>query len=284
MVDLEVLISGLSRIHVYLASKESDSRSDKGVQTRNINQSNINLFCILPRGVLRNIFLCLNLKLDVPRIAATCKVFYTVTHSRAYHIGLYSQHHAREKAKHKLKDQSYTFAMGATRSNSRAFDEEDMSEQDTIRLLNSANATNSLLAEKMKLRDSKIDSMTQELDSLRHCLRYERLYSEEINKKHIASKREFDEYVQTHPDEQLKICYLTDQQSKERQSLKKQIEDWEKSALELRKHRSILRNEVKKLREETGNSAQQLLSRKQDVSRLKGLLSELPRIKSDLRD
>jgi len=273
MAELETFVQALIKVQTYIIDHQTRSKVDKAVQTRNINQSNINLFCVLPRGVLRLVFLCLELR-DVPRLAACCKVFCAVAHSRAYHLGLYAQHHARKRTGKLLKDQSYTFAMGAARSNSRAFDDEDMSEQDTIRMLNSANATNSLLAEKMKLRDAKIDSLAQDLESLRKTLSSERQFADFLTRKHIASKRDFEEYVQSHPDEQLKVCYLADQQTKEIQAAKRQIEESDKQAGELKKHRQILRSEVKRLREEMGLLTQQLTSRREDIGRLRGLLAD----------
>lgn len=273
MAELETYVQALIRVQTYIIDHQTRTKVNKAVQTRNINQSNVNLFCVLPRGVLRLVFLCLDLR-DVPHLAASCKVFSAVAHSRAYHLGLYAQQHAKKRTGKLLKDQSYTFAMGAARSNSRAFDDEDMSEQDTLRMLNSANATNSLLAEKMKLRDAKIDSLALDLEALRKALNSERQFGEFLTKKHLANKRDFEEYVQTHPDEQLKVCYLADQQAKEVQTAKRQMEELEKQAAELKKHRQILRNEVKRLREEMGQLTQQLTSRKEDVGRLRGLLAD----------
>lgn len=266
-------MQGLIRIQTYIIDHQTRTKTDRAVQTRNINQSNVNLFCILPRGVLRNIFLCLDLR-DVSRLAECCKVFSAVSHSRSYQLSLYSLHRNRKKANKLLKDPSYTFAMGATRSNSRAFDDEDMSEQDTLRLLNSANATNNLLAEKMKLRDAKIHSFAQHMELFRKTLQSERHFSDFITRKHIALRKEYEDYMQTHPDEQLKVCYLTDQQAKEVQTTYRHIEELEKQLGELKKHRQILRNEVKRMREETGQLRQQLSTRKEDVGHLRLLLTQ----------
>ena len=155
MADLHCLISGLTLIFDFVAAKKAAEKAEKGTQSRNMNQSNVNLFCILPRNALRQILPLLDLKTDLSRVAGTCRVFNTVIHSRTYHFGLFSLHSSSQSSQKAQKDQSFTFALGATRSNSRSFDDEDMSEQDTMRLLLSAEATNNLLADKMKQREAR---------------------------------------------------------------------------------------------------------------------------------
>ena len=117
--------------------------------------------------------------------------------------------------------------------------------------------------------------MDSELTAGREKLKFERNFAEEITRKHYNLKREFEEFGKNNPDEQLKVCYLAEKQTQEGLSVKKQIGELEKNIVELRKHRQILRNEVKRLREETNAQSGVLSQRKEDVSRLKCIFSEL---------
>ena len=159
-MEIQTVQHSLNELYQELLAKNQKTDNE----TQSISQEMINLskICLLPKQVLRSIFLFTDFYSDIPAISETCVLFNKLVRSRSFNISVY-----------KIASQRAS-RMKSTTINADALDKleaqklvkDNISRDEALLELKKANAVKDFLADKMKKQDKKIESLLEEIDKL----------------------------------------------------------------------------------------------------------------------
>ena len=146
---MDGFLNDLRVLHERLVNKSNSIEAS--AQTIEFKQSS--RLCIMPRSVLRNVFLYLDFLKDIPAVTETCRLFWEIVRSRAFQV--------------KLGRAGFVFSSPA------AVKEIDLtplpqptSLEEARRYLQSAMDTNALIVSKIKSQDRTIEELSIAIKAL----------------------------------------------------------------------------------------------------------------------
>ena len=193
---MEDLIAQLSELQHRL---QCQSRvAEQTTQTGHPYEAQLTLVCLLPRAVLRNIFLYLDFVTDSPCILETCRLFNEVMQSRAFQCAQYKLHR--------------TLAANAKAAAPQQADVAKIKQEAVASELKKYTALNTFLGSKLKPQTRKIEDLTQTFNSVNDEVVNKQIrIQKQINHKTAAKVAKFQSELQlamessTHTQQQLRL-------------------------------------------------------------------------------
>lgn len=256
MGEVSYLIDELGKIYASLKQESAKVRVSSTSQTEATQPRQKGSICILPRSVLRTIFLFLDFYTEVPTASETCKLFHSITKSRSFHISLFSLSKPRE---HRVR--STRSGVSETTINLSMEDVEhvrkdlgEMSRDELHNQLKVANSVKRLLGDKLRSQEKRIEEYRREVDTLNDNLKIQQQINSKTFNKISQYQKQFEEQKFLAEDRTHQLNTLREEALDIKATLSDEVKRTEEENVELIRHKKVLKSEVLRLRGEHKSS------------------------------
>mmetsp|Transcript_32678 Transcript_32678/g.56811 ORF Transcript_32678/g.56811 Transcript_32678/m.56811 type:complete len:291 (-) Transcript_32678:1343-2215(-) len=256
MAEVNSIIEELGKIYTYLKNESNKVALTSATQTENLQPRQRCAICILPRAVLRTVFLFLDFYTDIPTISETCTLFHSITKSRSFHISLFSLSKPREHRARSVKS-----GYSETSTNMSMEDVEhvrrdlgEMSREELQGQLKLANSVKKVLGEKLRAQEKKIDDYRREVENLNDNLRIQQQINSKTFNKISQYQKQFEEQKVLAEERTHQLNTLREQALEDQAKLSDKLKKLEDENDELMRHKKVLKSEVFRLRGEHKSS------------------------------
>lgn len=252
MAEVTYIIDELGKIYNFLKDETGKVKVTAGSQTEVVQLRQKCAMCILPRAVLRTVFLFLDFYTDIPTISETCKLFHAVTKSRSFHISLFSLCKPREHRAHSARSgysESSTNLSMDDADHARK-DLGEMSREELQNQLKVANSVKRLLGEKLRSQEKRIDDFRKEVEILNDNLRIQQQINSKTFTKISQYQKQYEEQKLIAEERTQQLNTLREQSLEEQANLTEKLKKIEQENEELIRHKKVLKSEVLRLRGE----------------------------------
>lgn len=237
---------------------------EKENQTNFGEQRELKGFNILPKKIVRKIFLFTDFFVDGGRLYATCRLFNMVIRSRTYQILLHNQFLSKNTNFLSLPPPIAEEEIGKLRPES-----EIKTKEDAICQLGLAERIKTLLVDKLKRQDNKNIELEKEIKRIQEEIKSQKnLYSKGIEKMHdLEAKTESEKKILV--EAQKSLASLENRCRSDVDNLKRQISECEKDKLKLLSDKKVLRTEVLELRKSNISIQQEIVVYQEVLNKIK---------------
>jgi hypothetical protein len=252
MAEVSYIIDELGKIYTFLKDEQSKVRVASSSQTEVVQLRQKCAVCILPRAVLRTVFLFLDFYTDIPTISETCKLFHSITKSRSFHISLFSLCKPRE---HRARSNRSGYSETSTNMSMEDVehvrrDLGEMSREELQNQLKVANSVKRLLGDKLRSQEKKIDEYRREVEGLNDNLRIQQQINSKTFNKISVYQKQFEEQKLLAEERHQQLNCLKEQSLEEQAKITDRLRKIEEENEELMRHKKVLKSEVLRLRSE----------------------------------
>jgi DNA repair exonuclease SbcCD ATPase subunit len=236
------LISKLKNLQQKLSSQSSTH--EKETQTSSSEFVQLRGFNLLPKKIIRKIFIFSDFLSDGPSLYSTCRLFNSVIRSRVFQVLLH--HQVTNKRSNVL---SSNFNTSDEEVQKLRPESEIKTKEEAVGQLRVAENLKQVLASKLKRQDNKNNDLEAEIARIQEEIKAQKSrYSKGIEKMNdIDSKHESEKKVLV--EAQKNLMNLKNKCKKEIDDLRAQINECEMDKEKLLLEKRVLRAEVLELRE-----------------------------------
>jgi F-box domain len=243
-IDVNHIIGSLKTLYTKLQQKLPQEHKES--QTYFEPPRQFSILCILPRKILRKIFLHLEFIEEIPNILLTCKLFNSIIKSRTFQVLLHSQSTINSS---KLYTNVIISSNTEIENIKLKPEQEITTKEDALAQLKLANSGRDFLVTKIKKQDKKIEELNKEIQRLQEEIKLQKnIHSKGIEKMN-AFETLFENEKKTLSDAQKTLSSLQTSYKIEIDALKNQIANSDKNRLDLLDEKKNLKEEVLKLRQ-----------------------------------
>lgn len=221
--------------------------------------------CILPKRVLRRIFLYLDFEADIVAVSETCALFNELVRSRSYQLQLFKTHPSK--------------SLRPASSSEAAHFCPPTSLEEAASQFKKYSAVNNYLAQTIKTQDKRIEELNAEINGHNYELRIKN----QINSKTLNTVAKLKHDLELAGEQNALLqgtaAQLATQHSEELAGLSSRLQAVQTANLTLCSHKKVLRSEVLRLRKEYSECLCRLGQHKDVTSKLHSYFEGLLRSK-----
>lgn len=256
------LIDKLKELQKLLSTKPETHEKDS--QTNFSEQRRLQGFNILPKKIIRKIFLFTDFLSDGSAIYSTCRLFNSVMRSRTYQILLHNQYLSKNSNVLSLPAPIAEDEIGKLKPES-----EIKTKEDAVGQLRLAESIKSLLVDKLKRQDNKNVDLEKEIKRIQEEIKSQKnLYSKGIEKMNdLDAKTETEKKILA--EAQKNLQNLENRCRSDIENLKTQIKECEKDREKLLLEKKSLRTEVLELRKSNITIQEEIIVYQEALNKIK---------------
>lgn len=256
------LIEKLKELQKALSNKPE--MQEKETQTNFSEQRSLRGFNILPKKIIRKIFLFTDFLSESSSIYSTCRLFNSVIRSRTYQILLHNQYLAKNSNVLSLPTPIAEEEIGKLKPES-----EIKTKEDAVSQLRLAESIKSLLVDKLKRQDNKNVDLEKEIKRIQEEIKSQKnLYTKGIEKMNdLDAKSESEKKILAEGQKNLQT--LENRCRSDIENLKTQIKECEKDREKLLIEKKSLRTEVLELRKSNITIQEEIIVYQEALNKIK---------------